>query len=468
MKKYILGAILSLGLLVSPIFVSPVQAAGLTSQQINSILTLLQSFGADQSVINRVSITLNHGSTNSVTIDTANSTSLSGVFVIQDDGTLINSNNVVDEKAVARKFYALNPNQKDNYDFLSIFTTFHDSSIVEHHDTIHSGVTGIGGVILSSSADFPNKLLGINFLNDTYSAVSGNVTPENVNNNLWLMDHETGHQWLTYVGVSQNISDGMHYTKWVDTGFMKNGQQWGDAMGGWPWKDNGNGTVSVGNIQKQAFSKLSLYLMGFAPASEVSSIRTVIPTNPQDAGYQNVKGTFNTFTINDIIAQYGTRSPSYQNAQKDFKMAYILLTKNGETSTQYKADLNNVSAVARDFPSEWNLVTDGRSTISQSPNTYSVPTPTTSTVSVAVPTITLTASPSAPGFGQNVTLSWSSTNTSSCTVSSSPLDSSWTGGVSTSGTKLVGPINQITIYSLTCTSASGGSANQSLTLSPRG
>ena len=93
------------------------------------------------------------------------------------------------------------------------------------------------------------------------------------------MVHETGHQWLMYIGVPQGISDGVHYTKWADTGFIKNGQQWADAMGGWPWKDNGDGTVSVNNIQKPGFSNLSLYLMGFAPASEVPNTRVVVPVN---------------------------------------------------------------------------------------------------------------------------------------------------------------------------------------------
>lgn len=58
MRKYILGAVLSLGLLASPLFAS---AAGLTSMQIQSILSLLSAFGADQSVISNVQVALNGG-----------------------------------------------------------------------------------------------------------------------------------------------------------------------------------------------------------------------------------------------------------------------------------------------------------------------------------------------------------------------------------------------------------------------
>ncbi|MEK7157065.1 MAG: peptidoglycan-binding domain-containing protein, partial [Patescibacteria group bacterium] len=61
MKKYILGAVLSFGILVSPVFAPQVAAAGLTSTQVQAILSLLSSFGADQSVINSVQTSLAGG-----------------------------------------------------------------------------------------------------------------------------------------------------------------------------------------------------------------------------------------------------------------------------------------------------------------------------------------------------------------------------------------------------------------------
>lgn len=58
MKKYIFAAVLSLGILASPAFT---QAAGLTQEQISAIISLLQSFGADQATINNVQTSLNGG-----------------------------------------------------------------------------------------------------------------------------------------------------------------------------------------------------------------------------------------------------------------------------------------------------------------------------------------------------------------------------------------------------------------------
>lgn len=58
MKKYIFGAILSLGILVSPAFT---QAATLTDAQIQSILSLLSVFGADSATIANVNSALTGG-----------------------------------------------------------------------------------------------------------------------------------------------------------------------------------------------------------------------------------------------------------------------------------------------------------------------------------------------------------------------------------------------------------------------
>src|SRR3990167_3723299 len=73
------------------------------------------------------------------------------------------------------------------------------------------------------------------------------------------------------------------------------------------------------------------------------------------------------------------------------------------------------------------------------------------------PTLSLFASPTSITSGGSSTLSWSSTNTSSCSAGGA-----WTGSKSTSGSQVVTPTVTST-YSLTCT-GSGGSASQSTTV----
>jgi hypothetical protein len=62
MKKYILGAVLSLGILITP---AASYAAGLTNVQISSILSLLSAFGADSATIANVTTALNGGTPSS-------------------------------------------------------------------------------------------------------------------------------------------------------------------------------------------------------------------------------------------------------------------------------------------------------------------------------------------------------------------------------------------------------------------
>ncbi|MBA4319005.1 MAG: hypothetical protein C0412_11455 [Flavobacterium sp.] len=294
-------------------------------------------------------------------------TSFRNIFIIQDDGTLISSEGQVKPLSVARKFYYLNQDKKDVYDFLTLFTSFHDPNTVEYHMGLRNSVKG-GGVIPISPptdiSDLPGKLIGINFVNDSYSP-EYNTDEVLIKNNLFLMCHETGHQWLAYLGRDEGISDGIHYSKWTNNGFIRNGMQWGDLMSGWPWKDNGDGTLSVRSMIHQGFSNFSLYLMGFIPAFDVSDLQIVVPNDSMNKDLHNVPGIFKIITMKNIIAKYGEREPSYLNSQKNFNMAYILVVKKGQKWTDYESYLNVVNWIAKYFPDEWNYITYGKSIINK-------------------------------------------------------------------------------------------------------
>jgi hypothetical protein len=81
------------------------------------------------------------------------------------------------------------------------------------------------------------------------------------------------------------------------------------------------------------------------------------------------------------------------------------------------------------------------------------------TVKAAAPTVTISVSPTSITVGQSATVTWSSTNATSCTASSA-----WTGSQATSGTLTVTPTAAGSqSYALACTGA-GGSANGSAAL----
>jgi len=74
---------------------------------------------------------------------------------------------------------------------------------------------------------------------------------------------------------------------------------------------------------------------------------------------------------------------------------------------------------------------------------------------VAAPTITLTASPTTITSGSTATLTWSTTNATSCTASGS-----WSGSKATSGSITTAALTTTSTYSMSCSGA-GGSANAS-------
>jgi len=79
----------------------------------------------------------------------------------------------------------------------------------------------------------------------------------------------------------------------------------------------------------------------------------------------------------------------------------------------------------------------------------------TVTVNAPTPTVTLTASPTSLSSGASATLTWSSTNATSCVGSGG-----WSGSIATSGSQSTGALSTTTTYQLGC-SGPGGTAQAS-------
>jgi len=77
------------------------------------------------------------------------------------------------------------------------------------------------------------------------------------------------------------------------------------------------------------------------------------------------------------------------------------------------------------------------------------------TVTIApTPTVTIGANPQTVSSGEYSTLTWSSSNASSCSASGD-----WPGSKSTSGSETVGPLSSDSQFSLTCTGTGGDTTN---------
>lgn len=296
------------------------------------------------------------------------------IYVLSDDGTLIGQNDSVIVDRVVSNFYKNHPN-KDIYDFVNIFNTFIDSTQPHLHYQVRNSVTGIGKNIFDISSAFGNstKLLGVNYMNSTFTT-AGQTSPSLIQTNFDVFTHEIEHQWAMYIGdrftcttdcSSQwkfRSDDGSHFSRWANTSFVLNGKILGDLSGGGSWADNGNGTYTFSNIAYQGLSPLALYLMGLLPPESVPNFTFVQP-DIYDTSQTTVSGIMKTITIQDIINKYGPRNPSYANSQKDFKMAYIILARQGEQPT--KEQLDAIYYIANNYPQHWSIQTRGISRMNQ-------------------------------------------------------------------------------------------------------
>ena len=126
----------------------------------------------------------------------------------------------------------------------------------------------------------------------------------------------------------------------------------------------------------------------------------------------------------------------------------------GQTMGPFSAGSHTFDLYGQIYYTTWNAATltvrftDGTSL------TVSIPKETTP----QLPTVTLTASPTSVSSGGVSTLTWSSTNATSCTASGG-----WSGTKAINGSQSTGALSQNTTFTLTCTGA-GGSATQSATV----
>lgn len=90
------------------------------------------------------------------------------------------------------------------------------------------------------------------------------------------------------------------------------------------------------------FNDLELYLMGLIPADSVSThvVFRLPPFSNPSCGDQSVT---DSITIQDIVAVNGARNPDYQNSQKDFRLAAVVLSAGRLLSLEEMAFFNHMA-----------------------------------------------------------------------------------------------------------------------------
>ena len=192
--------------------------------------------------------------------------------------------------------------------------------------------------------------------------------------------HELGHRWAADARAIVNndtITLGpVHWATGVHlpAAFPYSRPIEADAMGGSTWKDNGDGTYTQLDRDyyspAKGYSWLGLYLMGLAKPDEVPPffiLRNLKRTGRQDdEGRPIYTGDKTAITIQDVIAAMGPRVPDFDQAQKKFNTAIVVMTEHGKKPTpELLAAANNI---AQHWIAYWSKTTGGRSEMTVNPS----------------------------------------------------------------------------------------------------
>ncbi len=235
---------------------------------------------------------------------------------------------------------------------------------------------------------------------------------------------------LTLTASPTNIAPGQGTTlSWTTTNASSC-----SASGGWSGSENPNGTLSVTPALSTTYT---LTCSSGKKSMSQSVLVTVTSTPPPPAA-----PTVSLSASPTSITSGGSSTLTWSSTNANSCTSTDFITANGTSGSL------SVSPTTSTTYAITCTGTGGSATGSATVTVNSQSTPT--------PTVSLSASPTSITSGQSSTLTWGSTNATSCTTSGF-------SGSGTSGSATVSPTTSTT-YSVTCTGA-GGSATGSATIS---
>lgn len=236
---------------------------------------------------------------------------------------------------VGKAFYAAHP---DDYDFLVVYTEGDDDQLGAYAHAVQDDAHGIGldgyGPAPYSPADAGSagRLMQIDFMNAPALYDDGHDAS--------IVIHETVHHFSAYIELPGTpteaflLDDGWaHWNIHVNTGGPS-------ATGYGDLTDLGGGRFAFTVIYPLTLSPLELYLAGWLPPEQVGPMFYVRdasdydpPSPPFDGPWRHgsygqdasFAGTRVDFTIDDVVAANGVRSPAFGEAPSELRFAFVLV-----------------------------------------------------------------------------------------------------------------------------------------------
>ena len=287
----------------------------------------------------------------------------------------------LDLPALMRAFYRHFP---DSFDTAFVWSDFeYDNGLgVAHSFNVRNQISGIGlrnfdrGFVYGS-ADRLSTIVTMG--NQADWPGNPQVIEAGLNSAISIVCHEQGHRWLAYVrfDAEHDIKDDLlgrenaHWSFLVDTRTNSPGT-FSSLMEGNAWRDAGSGTFTTIETAVNYFTPLDQYLMGLRSSDEVSEI-PYLTTNSQLKEFIREKSPASGFSLSairkttsvaQIVEREGPRIPDVQHSQKDFRVAFILLTEQGAQPSS--TVLDKIARYRDALVQYFSVATDGRATMSAS------------------------------------------------------------------------------------------------------
>ena len=252
--------------------------------------------------------------------------------VILSSKGLVDDNGRPQIKNITKEFYKNHP---DKFDFITIFSNAGNTRGSNHHQRASNNIKGIGINNLSNagaSYGSNGRLLGVNYLDDTLEQIDDCYKEQKdvldqftVGNDcgMWIMLHETGHQWGVFVGDNVGNFDptnvdlgirilGSHYNKLLDSpeGTRK-------LMGGGMRFDKAPDDSVYVNYERDTdllkYHPFTLYFMGLLPRSQYDTKFNIFKDLIEGYRISDRQGTMamggvhKQVSVRDIIEREGSR-----------------------------------------------------------------------------------------------------------------------------------------------------------------
>jgi MYXO-CTERM domain-containing protein len=284
----------------------------------------------------------------------------------------------------------------DQFDFITVMTTFDDPGAAGYYMPLRQDVTGLGECNFNTGETFGcvfeqvpgSQLQGFVFMNsidywrmwdyrmDGY--VHDLTDPEA--NVYAVMGQEIGHRWgagLRFVdprsgAVSKQLlgRDSSHWAAWVDSE--------ASVHDGWDWTADDDGNFTVVDDMRR-FSTLDLYAMGAKPVGQARPFFFIDGARFIANGYvgnQAVPATAAAslwsveymaennlvfratgekvdLTVQDVVDAEGNRCPDPDHTQKTFKQAIVLVTQPNQSASQVQSYVDELEVMMATWEDWW-------------------------------------------------------------------------------------------------------------------